>query len=460
MIGILLYLFSKLSINCAIEISANIVTYGALYESVTFKVKNDYFQTNLAEDLKTARKITWVNNYGAEILSYDAQALEVFMKNYTERIRFNKEKLDLTIESIRFSDCGTWKLYLQNSNAESRLYIISFELEIFNEIKITSKPISEMNHSRMLVRCENDYTEYSKKCKIPSSISSMTVVTSNPRINEIIKRQNSSVGEESSYYFFNTWSIIFKFDEIISDLVIFCSINVLNDKINNQFFLSNNVHIKSKEIVVKAPIQKLLPKHVRFVYTNYTFKNVNENLMTICNSSFSNAKHILFEGILDKNDDLANITDSTEDLVLLLSSKLKKLELDGNSNEQKSMLNYTCLTFDTLQTKEYLVQAYITNVDTLYFNSYLSKDSPKLNKCKHCGTVILIVTLIVLMASLILFIFLFKYFKNKRTEKLSNKRSSNSTAQNKFYEELQRQFENPSVKKYTTEGSELKIFLA
>ena len=54
-----------------------------------------------------------MNNHGVEILTYDTQAKEVIMKNYTERIRFNKERVILQ-ENIRLSDCGDWRLYFQN----------------------------------------------------------------------------------------------------------------------------------------------------------------------------------------------------------------------------------------------------------------------------------------------------------------------------------------------------------
>jgi hypothetical protein len=452
---ILILLLSKFSINFAIEISSHITVYGFLNESVIFKINNDYFPKEYARDLETVRKIQWVNNHGVEILTYNTQAKEVIMKNYTERIRFNQEKGDLTIENIRLSDCGDWKLYFQNSNEGTRLYILKFELEIFKEIDIILKSFHQEinNSSKIAVRCENDYRDYnSNKCKIPNFLHDISLITNSVNINQKLQKEKSSIDKNLSIIH-NDWYFIVQNDEIMNNLSIFCSIN----KLNSSFYIENKIEIKSKTLTVKAPIIASSLK-INILYKSYNLNYINDSFRISCENSFPSSKHFIFEGIL-KETDLINSTNSIDDLLIFMRVKLGKLE---RRNLKSKIINYTCLEYDdsSSKTHEYIIQTYIVKDESFQLNSHLGIQS-KLHQssvketCEYCGTIITITICALLVLSAICIAYGVKYSKNKISRETNNVTSEN----NRFYEELNIQFEQSSLK-HKTEGNELKIYLA
>jgi hypothetical protein len=453
---IIILLLSKFSINFAIEISSHITVYGFLNESVIFKINNDYFPKEYSHDLETVRKILWVNNHGVEILTYNTQAKEVIMKNYTERIRFNQEKGDLTIENVRLSDCGDWRLYFQNSNEGTRLYILTFELEILKEIDITLKSVHQEinNSSKIEVRCENDYRGYnSNKCKIPNFLHNISLITNSVNINQKLQKEKSLIDENLSIIH-NDWYFIVQNDEIIDNLSVFCSIN----KLNSSIYVENKIEIKSKTLAIKVPMIESSLK-INILYKSYNLNYINDSFRISCENSFPSSKHFIFEGIL-KETDLINSTNSIDDLLSFMRVKLGKLE---RRNLKSKIINYTCLEYDDSSSKlthEYLIQTYIVKDESFHLHSHLGIQS-KLHQstvketCENCGTIITISIFTLLVLSAICIAYGVKYYKNKRNRETNNVTSEN----NRFYEELNIQFEQSSLK-HKTEGNELKIYLA
>ena len=442
---IFIFLLSNFSINFAIEISSYITAYGVLNESVILKVNKDYFSKEYNHDLETVRKIQWVNNHGAEILTYNTQTKEVLMKNYTERIRFNQEKSHLIIENIRSSDCGGWRLYLQNSNADTRLYILTFELEIFKEIEISLKSSHEINNSsKIAVQCKTDYRDYNNKCKIPS-LHNINLVTSSENINQILLKEKSSI-DDQSLLFNNEWSFIVQSGNMINDLSFFCSIKTSNSTTDTE----NKIEIKSKTLTLKAPVITDSLQKIIF-YKNYNLNYVNESFSISCGSTFPNSKHLIFEGIL-KETDMINSTNSIDYLVSFMSKRLKHLD-QRNLNKA---INYTCLEYeDSSMTKEYLILTYTITNESFNFNNIqakLQKSSLK-DTCNNCGTIITSTICALLVIAVIIVAYVVKYSKNKKNK------ANYMTPENKFYEELNIQFEQSSLK-HKTEGNELKIYLA
>ena len=80
----LIIILSQFYFYSTLELSSSVLTYGIINESVILRVEFEYKKyalSDLANDLKTVKKITWVNNNDSEILTYNTQTFELVQKN-------------------------------------------------------------------------------------------------------------------------------------------------------------------------------------------------------------------------------------------------------------------------------------------------------------------------------------------------------------------------------------------
>jgi hypothetical protein len=454
--------------STSLELSANVATFGIVNKTIKLKVDNDstkYFSSNLANDLKTVKKITWVNNFGFEVLTYNNQTSELLLKTNDERIKFDRNKFDLTIDNVRDGDIGTWKLYLQNSNAASILYIIAFEVSILKKVEMKiqfknqSLNINEAGYllenedfnkfSNIFISCESEYNlKYSKL------VPKIELVSNNDYVNQVFKLEKVSMDKV-----FNLWSLNLSNYSINDDISLTCVMKspvdfALNEKQN--YFISNHVEISSKKLVIKGSNNNKILKTVSFSSFNHSVDK-NESIRLICESENTNGKFFWFNGT---STELVHSTNSTEYLVSLLNTKLKLIQTTFQNyldiRNIQSDCNYTCLTFDYFNTTEYQVQFHSVNIVRAELNTVLLELQPKsTTTCKHCSSIIIISILTVLITLMISTFFALKFVRKRR-----NNSENSIPTQYKFYAELQRQFENSSVKQYQTDGNELKIIIS
>lgn len=492
--SILFQLLFFLKIALSIEFYANLVLYSVLNKPMTFKIGSNYqkyFPLDMLNDLLSVRKFTWFNNNGIEILSYNRATSEVTIKNYAERFVFDENRLELTINNVNKSDIGTWLVYLQDSNENSRLYIIGIELAILINVIIETYPIGLLYSQSVVyfdqIAASNDKKHVFIKCnaeyivRYDFLIPEIDLANNNGNrvIKTIVKQDNNENSEQLKYTHSVMWSLNLtniQFNDDKIDLKLFCVLRSpvsIKDEFNNDenslashFLIANNIEIKSEKLTIKSPVKLESVQHNHLKTKEYVINGYDQLISVTrltCDLSIENSVYIWYDSNQFNNlfSNSTNIIDVINDS--LDGIKIKPLKISNKTNfidVNSYNQNFTCLIYNRLNLSDFLIQLHVLHLisSNLLSSNLNAKTNSIIQKFSYLT---LSICLVVIFVFIIAIIILKYYIFSKKQLKIRRQDTNDGVAvssHNRFYETLRRTFgENSFLKQYETRGNRLDI---